>query len=352
MADRSSTDHFLPPLPTPAPHETTSDPVANLHALADGYRDAQILFTAFQAGIFEALQQATTAEDLTRNLGWSQRGTVRMLGALTALDLVEKRGQHYRNAPAATACLTEGGEAWLGGFITHTLRTQEEWGQLPECVRTGRGAKEGKHPPGSQAQAAFALGMDDLARMNAPTLVERLDFLPGPRLLDLGGGLGGYSQAFLEVFPHLHSTLFDLPGIVDTAEQRFQESPFASRIAFHAGDCLHDPIGTGYDTVFASNLLHSLSPADVQRLLRRCFKALLPGGVLILKDFFTDAGRTGPPFSLLFAVQMLLHSEAGGAYTLPEIATWTREAGYEGGRMLSPSRKAILWITQKPTQGA
>jgi hypothetical protein len=37
--------------------------------------------------------------------------------------------------------------------------------------------------------------------------------------------------------------------------------------------------------------------------------------------------RAGPPFPLFFALNMLLHTRAGGTYTLGEYTQWCREAG-------------------------
>jgi hypothetical protein len=38
--------------------------------------------------------------------------------------------------------------------------------------------------------------------------------------------------------------------------------------------------------------------------------------------------RTGPPFALIFALNMLLNTEKGGTYTLEEYTRWLNGAGF------------------------
>ena len=44
--------------------------------------------------------------------------------------------------------------------------------------------------------------------------------------------------------------------------------------------------------------------------------------------------RTGPPHALIFAVNMLVHTEAGDTFTFPELAEWLKDAGFEKPQLL------------------
>jgi hypothetical protein len=65
-------------------------------------------------------------------------------------------------------------------------------------------------------------------------------------------------------------------------------------------------------------------------LLRKCTDALKPEGQLIVQDFIVDEDRTGPPFAVLFALNMLVGTESGDTYTESEVREWMREAGLSG----------------------
>jgi hypothetical protein len=83
----------------------------------------------------------------------------------------------------------------------------------------------------------------------------------------------------------------------------------SDRITFLEGDFHVDPLGGGYDFVFVSSIIHSYTPALNRALLERCAAALAPGGVVAVKDFFVAPDRSGPVFSLLFGINMLVNTE-------------------------------------------
>ena len=99
------------------------------------------------------------------------------------------------------------------------------------------------------------------------------------------------------------------------------------------------------DTWFENGLL--ATPGDNQALVQKCFNALTAGGTLIINDFLVDNDRSGPPFSLLFALHMLVHTTAGDTYTLDEVAAWTRSAGFSEGRVAQLTPRSRGWIVRK-----
>jgi len=50
---------------------------------------------------------------------------------------------------------------------------------------------------------------------------------------------------------------------------------------------------------------------------------------MVLRDFVLDPDRAGPPEAAIFALQMLLATEAGGLDTRDDWARWLAEAGFE-----------------------
>jgi hypothetical protein len=82
--------------------------------------------------------------------------------------------------------------------------------------------------------------------------------------------------------------------------------------------------------VFLSAIIHSNSERGNRGLLRKCTDALKPEGQLVVQDFIVEEDRTGPPFTVLFALNMLVGTESGDTYTEREVREWMREAGLTG----------------------
>lgn len=326
---------------------TAPESARRLDDLATGFQDAQILFAALRAGIFERLQEPASVESIAGALGWSARGTRMLLDGLVALELVEKDGETYRNAAIAQTCLIPGQPGDQTSIIRHKSHGWDTWARLEEAVRTGTGIPKAEEERDPEQLRAFICGMGDIARQSAASILEVVDVTPYTHLLDIGGGPGTYSIAFLHANPSMRATIVDQPDVLPIAEQQARAAGLEGRIAFQAGDLTCDQFRLGVDLILVSNIIHSYS-ADVNRdLVKRCHEALAPGGMLIIKDFLVDADRSGPPFSLIFALHMLLHTEAGDTYTTEEVAAWTTDAGFAEGRLIDLTPQSRLWLVEK-----
>ena len=262
--------------------------------LAEAYKAPRLLFTAQDAGLFAFLEDGHNAGQVARAMKWSVRGTALVLDALAGLGFLEKDGAGYRNTAMSSAHLVPGRPAYLGHFLNHTRRAWSSWERLPEWLRAGDGGRRGHHRALSDEWRDYVLGMDELARLNASGVAASVDLHGHRHLLDLGAGLGAYGTAFLDAWPELQVTFFDLRHVIAWARDRGLRPDLAPRGAWVAGDFLKDGLGSGYDAVFIGNVLHGLSEEENRNLLRKCFRALQPGGQLIIKDFLLDPGKPWP----------------------------------------------------------
>jgi hypothetical protein len=65
-------------------------------------------------------------------------------------------------------------------------------------------------------------------------------------------------------------------------------------------------------------------------------------------EFVVNEDRLGPPQALMFAVNMLVNTEAGDAFTFSEIAGWLRDAGFIDARQLPGPGPSPLILATKP----
>jgi ubiquinone/menaquinone biosynthesis C-methylase UbiE len=172
--------------------------------------------------------------------------------------------------------------------------------------------------------------MHDRASKQAPTVVAQLDLSGALRVLDVGGGSGTYAMAFARARQEISATVFDLPNVVPLTKAHVEEERLSDRVSIVSGDYLTDDLGTDFDLVFLSAIVHSNSIEQNRLLIQKCARALRPGGQVIVLDFIMDEDRTRPAQGALFALNMLVGTESGDTYTEVEVRAWMDEAGLSG----------------------
>lgn len=319
-----------------------------LNDLTSGYIHAQILFTANNAGLFPLLEEERTAQDVAAALGWPARSARVLLDALVGLEIVQSRAGQYRNAPIASACLVPGRPGFQGNIIRHRENGWATWARLSEVLAAGTGVARDQTQGSPEQLRSFILGMQDIARISARELLDAVDLSAYTHVLDLGGGPAAYAIAFLEAHPEMRATVFDVPRVIPIAREQVAGAGLEDRCAFLAGDMTVDDFGKGYDLILVSNIIHSFGADENQAIVRKCFDALEPGGRLIIKDFLVENDRSGPAFSLIFALHMFVHTRQGDTYTFDDVAAWTQQAGFRDGRAVALTAQTRLWIADKP----
>jgi SAM-dependent methyltransferase len=312
-----------------------------------GFMKSQILMVANAGGVFALLEDPKSAEEVATGLSWSARGTRMLLDALLALEFVSKSDGRYRNLEIASACLVPGRPGYQGDIINHSLNIWQAWSGLGEAVASGKCAARTQGDRSEKDLRDFILGMKNIAVMSAQEMLEAVDLSPYKNLLDVGGGPGTYSMIFLNAHPEMRATLFDLPPTVAIAREQVGQAGLNDRFAFIEGDLYKDDFGSGYDLVLVSNIIHMMSPEATEDLFRKCHEALAPGGMLIVKDFICNNDRSGPPFGLIFALNMLVATEEGGTYTFDEIEQWCANAGFTMGRSVELTEQSHFWLAEK-----
>lgn len=120
------------------------------------------------------------------------------------------------------------------------------------------------------------------------------------------------------------------------------------RFQFVPGDLLEADFHQEHDVAVLGHILHSEGEARGRALLRKTFDALAPDGVIVIAEFIANEDRTGPTEALIFAVTMLVNTEAGDTFTFAEMAAWLQEAGFEEVYELPTPGPAPLILARKP----
>jgi len=172
--------------------------------------------------------------------------------------------------------------------------------------------------------------MHDRAVRQAPAVVAQIDLSSVTRVLDVGGGSGAYSMAFVRAKDGISATVFDLPDVLPLTRTYIQQEGLSERVNTVPGDYLKDGLGRDFDLVFLSAIIHSNSPSENAQLILKCARALRPGGCVVVQDFIMDEERLTPSHGAIFALNMLVGTESGDTYTEAEVSGWMTGAGLSG----------------------
>lgn len=251
---------------------------------------ADALQVALECALFDHLGTPASAAALARALRLDAASTGYLLELLWSLGLLERdqqRPPHYRNLPLADLYLRAEARAYCGDALLFRHKVLRQTGtQLGDYLRNGV-------PRTPLASASIAAAWANAARLQiaqeqravtrevACALLDRLPEAPHlRRILDLGGGPGLVAIALAEHLPAIEGAVFEYPLAAEVARENIAAAGLGKRLHAIGGDLDHDDIGSGYDLIWCSSVLHFVH--DLPATLQRLYTALRPGGVLLV----------------------------------------------------------------------
>jgi predicted O-methyltransferase YrrM len=271
-----------------------------------------------------------------------------LLNALVSMGLLAKSDGHYRNTAASARYFVAGSPDNARPGLLHTAHMWQRWTNLTECVRTGTAVgHEEIVDRGEEWTTAFIAAMHRGATERAPLVVRAVGARTIRKMLDVGGGSGAYSIAFAHAHPDLRADVFDLPQVVPIARAHVTSAGLGSRITTRTGDLRLDSFGAGYDLVLLSSICHMLNPSENRDLLRRCYAALEPGGLIVIQEFILEPDKTAPKSATLFSLNMLVGTLRGASYSVDEYTEWLLAAAFEDVRRVRIPGPSDLMLAGK-----
>ncbi len=198
-----------------------------------------------------------------------------------------------------------------------------------------------------ESRQAFIGAMHVIGRRLSEDVARSLNLSGFKQLLDIGGGSGTYTRAFLKSNPQLKAVLFDLNDVIPMAKERLSSAGFLGRTELVPGDFYHDELPKGCDVALLSAIIHQNSPGQNLELYSKAFRALEPGGMLIIRDHIMDKPRTWPPEGAMFAINMLVNTRGGDTYTFEEVEKELKEAGFRNVELVRSGERMDCIVTAK-----
>ncbi len=326
-----------------------------IQQLAWGYAPPLMIEAALHHGVFDLLDGGSkTVEEVAARSGASVRGLRAVMNALAGLELLTKDAEGRFGLTADSAAfLVASKPGFLGGVIRHTsTQLVPKWLRLVEVVRTGKpAASVNREKVGAEFFHKFVEDIFPMSYPSAQRLTEALEVADAKkpvRVLDLAAGSGVWGIALAQRSPRVTVTAVDWPGVLDVTRKVATRLGVAGRFSFVAGDLASADFGRGHHIATLGHILHSEGEKRGRALLKKTFKALAKGGTIAIAEFLVDDARTGPPVSLIFAVNMLVNTDEGDTWSFDEIAGWLREAGFRDPRTIETPGPSPLILATKP----
>ncbi len=320
-----------------------------------GYAPPIILGTAVQNKIFDLLDAGPkTVEELAKASGNSTRGLRATLNALVGLNFLSKAAdERYALTPESAAFLVSSKPGFLGKFVEFSaLKMMPTWLPLPEIVRTGKPNTAVNQQ--NNGEAFFQDLVEPIFAMSYPATqiagqALGLANAKSPvKILDVGTGSGVWGIGLAQQSPQVSVTAQDMPGVLDVTRKMAARFNLADRFQYLPGDFHTMDFGTGYNLVTFGHILHMESVDQNRQLLKKAAAALAPKGTVVISEFLVNQDRSGPIMPLIFAVNMLAHTEQGDTFSFEEISSWLQEAGFVNARKLEPGGPVGLVLADKP----
>ncbi|HMB68341.1 MAG TPA: methyltransferase [bacterium] len=297
-------------------------------------RRSAALAVGVRLGLFDLLDAGPLDEEALRtSLDVRARPLRSLLAALLGMRFLERREGRYSLADDVSDYLVRGKPGWLGGLVDleveHFLGPQA----LLEAMRADRATVYGDEDPWEaherdpERAERFTAAMHSVSERPAAGLAEVVGFVPGERVLDVGGGSGALSLAIARAHPEVRCVVFDLPVVCEAARRYVDAAGLADRVRAEPGDMFASSLPFGYDTILFSQILHDWPPATGGELLRKAAAALPPGGRVLVHEKLVEDETYGPEANALVNLDMLLWTE-GQQYRWSELRDLIAGSGF------------------------
>ena len=302
---------------------------STIREFASSFQKSRILLSGFELDVFTNIDESGSSNtQIAGRLNLDEHACERLLNALASLGFLIKKNNLFFNSPESFMFLSKKSPEYLGGLM-HSNHLWNTWSNLTQVVKTGKSAHPAEiNERGKEWLFPFINAMHDRAIKQAPHQLSNIDMSGVKSVLDIGGGSGAYSMEFVRKKPDIESVVFDLPNVVPITKSFLDKEGFADRIKTHSGDYTKDELPKGFDLVFLSAIIHS-NPLEInQDLVKKCFGALNTGGRIIIQDWIMNNDRTQPAGGAIFAINMLVGTDAGDCFTEQEVTEMLAAAGF------------------------
>ena len=314
----------------------------DVDSVSYGFMASQAVFTGLEVGLFDALAAAGDAGlDLAAIQKKCKCSAPRMQTLVTALCSIKslRRGASgmYTLSPNSAKFLVTSSKAYYGDYLRYQMGRQfyHRMGDLPDIMTTGKAPSYADWFSDPETANTYTQAQHNGSMATARYLVKKKLSLEGAvDMLDVGGGSGAFSYVFTDSTPGLKSTVLELPEVCKTGEgiKATMSADVQSRVNFVELDATSPdwPVNDGaYEIVLMSYISGSVPESIIGALYKNAYKALKPGGRLLVHDFMVNDSLDSPALGALWALQHVTVNADGLGLCPKEVGDRMIAAGFD-----------------------
>lgn len=330
-------------------------PEIGLLELASGFMATQAVYAAARLGIADVLANGPrSATDIAAEVGSDPDATHRLLRACATFGV-------FTEAPDGRFGLTPLANALRSGtpdsirpviLMLGDPRYQGPWGRLAETIETGAPAAEmlfGKPmwdylDDDREFAATFNDAMTRLSALDWPTVAAAYDFTGFSTIVDIGGGHGEFLARMLHESPAAKGVLFELPGLIEGAEEHLRQAGVLARCRIEAGS-IFETAPTDGDITVLRRVVHDFDDEQAVAILSTIRRHLSNDAILLLVECIVPPGNA-PHLAKLLDLDMMVFV-GGRERTARQFETLLDRAGFEITRII-PTISTVSLIEAVP----
>jgi SAM-dependent methyltransferase len=204
--------------------------------------------------------------------------------------------------------------------LSHTLRQP---GSAGDRLGLARGDYFAEMADDADQARAFTRMLRDFHQAMADELAPLIDMTGVDRMMDLGGGSGGFSLALLRRHQDLRSVVVDIPPVCRAAGELAESREEWGRLEWYGADFLRDPLPGCFDLILECDV-------DVYgtELFGKLRAALNPGGRLVIVDQLAPDTGSAPSARAHWALRLSLDDPDFRFPTADDLEEQLRAAGF------------------------
>jgi SAM-dependent methyltransferase len=317
----------------------------------NAYQRTNALRGAIELDLFTTIGEgAATAADLAAKLKVSERGARILCDYLVIIGFLTKQGARYGLTPDTALFLDRRSPACLASAVTflNGPALTGYFQDIAAVVRKGGAVftTDGTMAPDDPIWVEFARAMAPMIAMPAQTIADLVGAGSG-KVLDIAAGHGLFGITIAKRNPKARIVALDWANVLEVAKENAKKAGVADRFETIPGSAFDADYGSGYDVVLLTNFLHHFDPPTCEKLLRKVYAALNPGGVAVTLEFVPNEDRVSPPAAASFSLMMLGSTVSGDAYTFSEYDRMFRNAGFSGSQAHALPGPEKVIVSQK-----